>query len=114
MSTLLQNPIVMVILGILLVILFFSILKRLVRIALVIIAIAIVWFGYMHFIGGGISDDTMETIEQATEEVKDAIDELKPVVEDVVDDAMEKAKPEIEKVKDKVVDKIADEIKRND
>lgn len=110
MDAIMQNPILMAVVGILLVILFFSLLKKLLRLALIIVAIAIIWLGYMHFFGGGIPEDTMDKLNQTSDVVEDAVDELKPIVEEAIDDAVEKAKPEIEKIKDKAAEKIKEEL----
>ena len=77
MDAIMQNPILMAVVGILLVILFFSLLKKLLRLALIIVAIAIIWLGYMHFFGGGIPEDTMDKLNQTSDVVEDAVDETK-------------------------------------
>lgn len=105
-----QNPVIMTVVGIILVILFFSLVKKLLKLALIIVAVAIIWLGYMHFYGGGIPEETMETINQTTEVLEDAVEELKPIVEEAIDDVLEKAKPEIEKAKEKVIEKIKEEL----
>ena len=64
----------------------------------------------MHFYGGGIPEDAMDTINQTSGVLEDAAEEIKPIVEEAIDDAVEKAKPEIEKAKDKVVEKIKEEL----
>jgi glucan phosphoethanolaminetransferase (alkaline phosphatase superfamily) len=110
MDTILSNPILMVVFGILIAVLFFSLLKKLLKLALIIVAVLIIWLGYMHFYGGGIPEDTMDTINQTSEVLEDAVDELKPIAEDALDGAVEKVKPEIEKAKDKVVEKIKEEL----
>ncbi len=110
MDAITQNPILMAVVGILLLVLFFSLLKKLLKLALIVVAVAIIWLGYMHFYGGGIPEDTMDTINKTSDAVEDAVIEIKPIVEEAIDDAVEKTKPEIEKAKDKVVEKIKEEL----
>ncbi|MBT3318057.1 hypothetical protein HN388_08730 [bacterium] len=110
MDAIMQNPILMAVVGILLLVLLFSLLKKLLKLALIVVAVAIIWLGYMHFYGGGIPEDTMDKLSKTSDAVEGAVDELKPIVDEVIDDAVEKAKPEIEKAKDKVVDKIKEEL----
>ena len=85
-TTLYADPIYLVIAVILSGLLLFSLLKRLIKVAIYVLAVAILYLGYLYFTG--------ESIDSIKEEASDFIDGAKKVTQQVKDGIEDKILPE--------------------
>jgi len=80
-TTLYADPIYLVIAVILSGLLLFSLLKRLIKVAIYILAVAVLYIGYLYYTGESV-DDVVGGLKKVTQEVKDgienSIDEILP------------------------------------
>ena len=72
-NTLYADPIYLVIAVILSGLLLFSLLKKLLKVAIYILAVAILYIGYLYFTGES-ADDVVDEFKKVTQEVKDGIE----------------------------------------
>ena len=80
-TTLYTDPIYLVIAVILSGLLIFSLLKKLIKIAIYVSAVAIIYLGYLYFTGEPIETvigEVKKITQKVTEEVKDGINEIIP------------------------------------
>ena len=76
-TTLYTDPIYLVIAVILSGLLIFSLVKRLVKIAIYVSAVAIIYLGYLYFTGEPM-DTVIDGVKKVTQEVKDGMNEIIP------------------------------------
>ena len=76
-TTLYTDPIYLVIAVILAGLLIFSLVKRLVKIAIYVSAVAIIYLGYLYFTGEPM-DNVIDGFKKVTQEVKEGMNEIIP------------------------------------
>ena len=76
-TTLYTDPIYLVIAVILSGLLIFSLVKKLIKIAIYVSAVAIIYLGYLYFTGEPM-DTVIEGVKKVTQEVKDGMNEIIP------------------------------------
>ena len=76
-TTLYSDPIYLVIAVILSGLLIFSLIKKLIKIAIYVSAVAIIYLGYLYFTGQPM-DTVIDEINKATQQVKDGIYKIVP------------------------------------
>ena len=76
-TTLYSDPIYLVIAVILSGLLIFSLIKKLIKIAIYVSAVAIIYLGYLYFTGEPM-DTVIDEFNKATQQVKDGINKIVP------------------------------------
>ena len=76
-TTLYTDPIYLVIAVILSGLLIFSLVKKLIKVAIYVSAVAIIYLGYLYFTGNSI-DTVIDGFNKATQQVKDGVNEIIP------------------------------------
>ena len=76
-TTLYTDPIYLVIAVILSGLLIFSLVKKLIKIAIYVSAVAIIYLGYLYFTGEPM-DTVIDGVKKVTQEVKDGMNEIIP------------------------------------
>ena len=76
-TTLYTDPIYLVIAVILSGLLIFSLVKKLIKIAIYVSAVAIIYLGYLYFTGEPM-DTVIDGVKKVTQEVKDGMNEIMP------------------------------------
>ena len=76
-TTLYTDPIYLVIAIILSGLLIFSLVKKLIKIAIYVSAVAIIYLGYLYFTGESM-DTVIDGVKKVTQEVKDGMNEIIP------------------------------------
>ena len=76
-TTLYTDPIYLVIAVILSGLLIFSLVKKLIKIAIYVSAVAIIYLGYLYFTGESM-DTVIDGVKKVTQEVKDGMNEIIP------------------------------------
>ena len=76
-TTLYTDPIYLVIAVILSGLLIFSLVKKLIKIAIYVLAVAIIYLGYLYFTGEPM-DTVIDGVKKVTQEVKDGMNEIIP------------------------------------
>ena len=76
-TTLYTDPIYLVIAVILSGLLIFSLVKKLIKIAIYVSAVAIIYLGYLYFTGKPM-DTVIDGVKKITQEVKDGMDAIMP------------------------------------
>ena len=76
-TTLYTDPIYLVIAVILSGLLIFSLVKKLIKIAIYVSAVAIIYLGYLYFTGEPM-DTVIDGVKKVTQEVKEGINEIIP------------------------------------
>tara|TARA_B100001750_G_scaffold238829_1_gene245960 strand:+ start:770 stop:1078 length:309 start_codon:yes stop_codon:yes gene_type:complete len=86
-ATLYADPIYLVIAVILSGLLIFSFLKKLIKVAIYVLALVILYIGYLYFTGESI-EEAKESIEEAKEGVEQVITKVKDGIENSIDDIL--------------------------
>ena len=76
-TTLYTDPIYLVIAVILSGLLIFSLVKKLIKITIYVLAVAIIYLGYLYFTGEPM-DTVIDGVKKVTQEVKDGMNEIIP------------------------------------
>ena len=76
-TTLYTDPIYLVIAVILSGLLIFSLIKKLIKIAIYVSALAIIYLGYLYFTGEPM-DAVIDDLNKATQQIKDGVNEIIP------------------------------------
>jgi len=82
-TTLYADPIYLVIAVILSGLLLFSLLKKLIKVAIYVLAVAILYIGYLYFTGAE-PEEVKEGLEQAKEGIEQVITKVKDGIEDKI------------------------------